>query len=322
MFSTSGKFCIAQHTLSEQARKAIFSLKSHTRKFHDLKPDLMCMLFDKMIVPILNYGSEIWGFDDANEIERVHVQFCKSILKLRRNTANFYVYGELGRRPLVCKRYLRVIKYWLKIVMYGSKPLIQETYKMLYREVEANNTISNWVSRVKNLLTTMGFGDVWLHQGVANTELFLKIFEQRVNDIALQNWRRSVNNSNESLLYRELKTTLEYSPYLKLIVQPKHRVAFTKFVTKNHSLSVVTGNWHKPRPIPYRERVCDVCDKIDDEYHAMFECSKFSHIRKRYISTMYRSRPSMYKFIQLLTTTDATVLNDLAIFIYKISVQN
>ena len=29
-------------------------------------------LFDKLISPILNYGSEVWGFHDAPEIEKVY----------------------------------------------------------------------------------------------------------------------------------------------------------------------------------------------------------------------------------------------------------
>ena len=78
------------------------------------------MLFDKMIVPILLYGSEVWGLDEIDQIERVHLQFCKNILRLRKCTASYFVYGELGRRPLACKMYLRIVKYWLKIVMQGE----------------------------------------------------------------------------------------------------------------------------------------------------------------------------------------------------------
>jgi hypothetical protein len=32
-------------------------------------------LFDCIILPILNYGSVIWGFHDAGDIEKVHLRF-------------------------------------------------------------------------------------------------------------------------------------------------------------------------------------------------------------------------------------------------------
>ena len=93
MFSTSGKFNNAQLTLADQARRAIFSLKGMTRQLYDLKPDFMCFLFDKHILglPVLSYASEIWGLGDCANVERVHLQYCKNILRLKRSTASFFI---------------------------------------------------------------------------------------------------------------------------------------------------------------------------------------------------------------------------------------
>lgn len=40
-------------------------------------------LFDSMINPILNYGSEVWGFHKGPDIERVHIKFLKRLLGVR-----------------------------------------------------------------------------------------------------------------------------------------------------------------------------------------------------------------------------------------------
>ena len=45
---------------------------------------LMLNLFDTYVQSILNYGCEIWGFIKADNIEIVHINFCKR--KLRRIT--------------------------------------------------------------------------------------------------------------------------------------------------------------------------------------------------------------------------------------------
>ena len=37
-------------------------------------------LFDKVVKPILVYGSEVWGFGDNRVIKRAHLKFCKTIL--------------------------------------------------------------------------------------------------------------------------------------------------------------------------------------------------------------------------------------------------
>ena len=60
----------------------------------------MLGLFDKLILPILTYGSEVSGFSKADNIERTHLQLCKQLLGVKIQTQNNFVYGELGRVPL------------------------------------------------------------------------------------------------------------------------------------------------------------------------------------------------------------------------------
>ena len=101
VFTTGGSFVETHNALSGQAMKAIFKLKSYLYKFTNLSIVHMLDLFDKLILPILNYGSEVWGFTNVNKIERVHLQFCKQLLGVRQQTQNTFIYGELGRHPLL-----------------------------------------------------------------------------------------------------------------------------------------------------------------------------------------------------------------------------
>ena len=64
-------------TLSGQALKAIFNLNQYLYNFKDISPKHTLDLFDQLIVPILTYGSEIWGFSKPLQQERVHLQFYK-----------------------------------------------------------------------------------------------------------------------------------------------------------------------------------------------------------------------------------------------------
>jgi hypothetical protein len=56
------------------------------RKLHNLSIQRQLDLFDKIMNPILLYGSEIWGFSNNESVERVHLEFCKSLLKLKMST--------------------------------------------------------------------------------------------------------------------------------------------------------------------------------------------------------------------------------------------
>ena len=88
MFTPGGSFTETQNTLAGQAQKAIFKMNKYLYKFTYIFPKHILELSDKLIIPILNYGCEVWGFIPANAIERVHMQFCKRLLGVKKNTQN------------------------------------------------------------------------------------------------------------------------------------------------------------------------------------------------------------------------------------------
>ena len=50
-------------------------------------------LFDKLIIHILCYGCEMWGFHPAPDIERVHLSFLKRVLGVKKSSQNDFIYG-------------------------------------------------------------------------------------------------------------------------------------------------------------------------------------------------------------------------------------
>ena len=100
VFTTTGPFNEAQKTLAGQALKAIFTMNKYLHKFTYISVKHKLDLFDKLIVPIFNYGSEVWGFHPGYAVDRVYMQFCKRLLGVKKSTQNDFVYGELGRMSL------------------------------------------------------------------------------------------------------------------------------------------------------------------------------------------------------------------------------
>ena len=50
-------------------------------------------IFESIVMPILLYGSEIWGFDNTSNVEKIQIRYYKNILGLHKNTSNVAVYG-------------------------------------------------------------------------------------------------------------------------------------------------------------------------------------------------------------------------------------
>ena len=82
----------------------------------------------------------MWGFGKNNEIERVHFKFCKIVLNVKSSTSNAGVYGELGRYSLYSNRFVRMFKYWGKVIQSDN-----ELIKCLYNDmfITSNNGVNN-----------------------------------------------------------------------------------------------------------------------------------------------------------------------------------
>ena len=76
VFTTGGSFSEAQSTLAGQSFKTIFKLNKYLYWFTDITVKHTLDLFDKLILPVFNYGSKVGGFNPDCAVERIHLQFC------------------------------------------------------------------------------------------------------------------------------------------------------------------------------------------------------------------------------------------------------
>ena len=141
--------------------------------------------------------------------------------------------------------------------------------------------------------------------------------KQRLLDNFIQNWRSRLDLSSRALFYREIAGNFEFKSYLKSITVPKLRESLTKLRMSSHYLAVETGRWHKPLSIPFNERKCTICSCLEDEFHFVIKCSLYVDLRKKYIDAYFWKNPSMFKFIDLVMSTDETTVRKLGLFLTK-----
>jgi hypothetical protein len=108
MFQRTGYF--KKNIIMEKASKAMHDILKKG-KVHNLSVSCQLDLFDKIIIPMLTYGSEIWGYENIDILEKVRVKFCKLLLNLKTSTPNFMLYGELGRYPLNITVKLKILSF-------------------------------------------------------------------------------------------------------------------------------------------------------------------------------------------------------------------
>ena len=315
VFTASGSFSEAQKCLAGQGSKGIFSMNKYLHKFTEIPVSHKLNLFRKLVLPIFNYGSEIWGFVKGDAIERVHLQFFKRMLGVKTTTQNDFIYGELGITNLQTSRYYNIIKYWLKLMHSKENKYIQRVYKMLLSDLELHPNKKNWCSLLKDLLCSLGFYEIWLFQDVGHSKIFLLNVRLRLKDQFIQGWNGRLQDSSRARLYKEVANFC-FQPYLDLINVRKFRISFTRLRVSAHRLRIETGRWARPYSTPLQERTCLNCNVLEDEYHFVIECPLYIDLRIKYVPCYYRRRPNMQKFVELINLTDAPTVRKLSMFIY------
>ena len=147
VFSYNGKFNNAIDKQILQAQRALFAIKSK-KETYNLPVDIMLDLFDKMIMPILLYGCEIWGYANLDKIEIFYRKFLKFVLTLNDQTTNCMVYGESGRTPLDLTIKSRMVCFWHKISVGNNNKLAFMLLCLTKKLYQQNLYISPWLMAI------------------------------------------------------------------------------------------------------------------------------------------------------------------------------
>ena len=98
----------------DKAKKALFKIETLLGKV-DLEIESELHLFDTMVLPILIYGCEVWGFEEFEQIEVFHTNFLRRVLRVRKSVPKGMIYGELGRQGLKFIVWQRMANFWRKV---------------------------------------------------------------------------------------------------------------------------------------------------------------------------------------------------------------
>ena len=100
-------------SLYGKASRAMFGLLKKCRKLM-LPLDIQIELFDRLMVPILLYGCEVWCPMMTNLASKLQLRFYKIIFKLSKSSSSCTVYAELGEFPLEVQAKCRMLNVWFK----------------------------------------------------------------------------------------------------------------------------------------------------------------------------------------------------------------
>ena len=152
-----------------------------------------------------------------------------------------------------------------------------------------------WVTTVRQTLFRLGYGFVWLNQGIATEQHFIAQLKQRFIDVSSQEWMANLRGSTRFDMYIWFKTLIKDETYLDFVWVKCFRDALIRF-----RLGITELKTHKNR---YNSHVadnnCPFCKAVEqNEYHFLFHCEKYETVRPENLKHIKRHEEN-WKFQRL-----------------------
>ena len=312
-FYKNGNWNRTQKYIAEHGSFTLHNLLKVLSNIHLNIPEKI-KLFDSLVGSVLSYAAEVWGYHPAPEIEKIHTRFCRHTLGVKRSTNLSALYCELGRKPLLIFRQLRMIKYWIKL-RQTDDILLKHMYTMLMHD--ANNGITyndmNWASHIKSLLDKLGLTYLWYlpsNRNISYPSIKRRIMLQ-YDQILLSN----INESTRLSSYSKFKQTTEIESYLNIIKNKSFRISLSRFRLSSHKLEIEMGRYTGTER---ENRLCTQCNmhSVEDEYHFLLVCPKYIELRRKYLPRYYCHWPNTHKFVSIMSTKSTYLIKNLSKYIH------
>ena len=288
-------------------------------KANNLPIDIVLDLFDKIVMPCMLYGGEIFGFKNLDSLETLQLKYAKYALKLKNSTTTCMVYGETGYWPVQYYARIKMINFWISLISGKKDKLSFKIYNLCLLLYKDKSLKFDWLAFIEKIINDCGEGIVFREQLNLDTKWLKIVFLPRIKSILqdqyIQKWQLEVENCSKCFYYQHFN----FKPCLQNYLRKMPADIWTPIVklkTANHRLPIELYSWDllfKER----NERLCTICDlkEVGDEYHYVMICPIFREAREEFFTKYFRTKPSVFKYIELINSTNFKVLKGLAKFL-------
>ena len=311
--------CNVKH-INNKARGAVFGIRQKVKNIGNLPPTHWLHIYESMIEPVLLYGSDLWGASVkcTADINKIYLWYIRNLLNVKATTSNIITMGESGVIPPKTRCHQNAILYFIRLNSMPTGSLVKSVFLELKHL--HNMGVNTWYSKVIELARYYKI-DPLMFTYCDRTKLEVKTITK---NIFIQKWTADLQNValNPSLrTYNLFKKNFVTEPYLSLIKKPKYLIAFSRFRAGSHILEVERGRYTNPRT-PINQRLCIICQELEDELHFLIECRIYENERTLLFNKIYAVYPFLFeldrreKFTFMMSNTNEKVLSWVGKFIY------
>jgi len=239
----------------EKAIRALWSLCEHRI------PDniyVRIRLFDRIVAGVLLYGSEIWGWEESQAIERIQERYLRWTLGVHASTPGYIIREEWKRDKMRIRTGGRAMSYELKALAVSSNEILLDSIKII-KEGRLNRA-NGWTSKRLGYLQRCGHNAMLSNNATeAESRITVKLKERDSEEDSKETIER-IRSSTYFPLYEIIRTN-DVPEYFKIRAQL--RTTLARYRCGNESQSWINKECLRcSAPTPSLDHVL-LCNNIE-----------------------------------------------------------
>ena len=263
-------------TLADAAGRALGAIISKFKSLRNVGYKTFTNLFSSGVQPILEYSAGVWGFQKANDIDKIQNRAIRYFLGLHKFAPNIALNSEMGWISPSFNRYICMLRFWNRIMLKPDTELCKRLFLVDY-----NLCVKNWSSEIKKICNKLQIESVYDNKTACN----VANVKDRVKDLMLRHWKENVIQKPKLRTYVTFKDNIDVEPYVKHCNVRQNRSLMAQIRCGVLPIRLETGRFCR---LPVENRLCELCNlgKVEDEFHFVMECSLYQGERERFFNTL------------------------------------
>jgi hypothetical protein len=306
------------------ASRALGILIAKSKAYGGMPFSSFSKLYKSIVLPVIHYGSAIWGHKQFSCINAIHNKACRYFFGVSKFTANAATQGDTGLTPPIIDQWLSITRQWCRMVNMDNNRISKNIFTWSYQH--SMSGCKNGVWRAMDFFNQHNLQYLCNVRENLSKEMALHdVSVSGFNDF-LDQWNRALDcdrslsgkGGNKLRTYRRLKQEFYTEPYVLLIMGKKQRSAMAKFRCGTAPIMLELGRY---KGLSTADRLCPFCTEgnyIEDEVHVFTKCTLYVDLRNELYQLINNTDPSFTflsdidKTTVILSHTDFSIVKKVA----------
>ena len=273
---------------AESAGRALGAIIAKSIKAGGLPFKVFTMLYDSCCATVAEYGSEIWGYKDREDLLKVHMRAARVFLGVPKHTAKPGILAEINWLQPAYRTRIRMVRQYFRVEGMDSSRLTKRILSW-DKDVAENANFKTWYSEVTDILNNhnvTNFGELGIE------ELKRSMWKQQKTELY-----ENCQDKPKLKLYCRIMDIGCTPAYLQMPLTHVQKMFLAKLRLSALPLRIETGRYERPH-LPTNDRICLNCSEgVEDEEHLLFSCKKYDTLRKNWV--MLLQKPENYDTLSI-----------------------